>query len=490
MLTHDWDFLCPRTLFSIFMHNFHTLAFLTNTMTDATDDKAHSAASKETSNDSTITKTTEEAADLKDATKLDASTTKSLAPKAEEPSHKKRRPSIQLNKDDHPEGECSDDPELNDEGEKRSDPFKRASEDVLKGRKIVKASRKWESASTGGGGGGVFGGVSLVASSNGSDIQKEQANTSKAVGDKKDNAPKSVFGSTAKVPTFGSTATSSGFGTFGSGFSAANGFGVLKSKAKDDKEDRKDPPKSTFGSGFGASAGFGAVQPASNGFGTKKEEDKTAAKVDSENSGTFTASTTTSEKVIMQSTGVTNNGEEDYECICEVRAKLFKLSPLEKSEEETEEDKGEKVASVPSTAGRLELKSTDEKKEEADKKSPSKVEMIWKEAGIGPVRILNPNQNLLNLKDDTDDKSKAHPRIVQRQESAPGSQGMGVILNANLFPDVCRVFRATEKMIKLDAPNPNKDSDRALLSYSLRVKTAAEADGVQKALEKLGFKFE
>ena len=45
---------------------------------------------------------------------------------------KKRRSNIQLNKDDHPEGACNsdddDDGELNDEGTKRSDPFKRASE--------------------------------------------------------------------------------------------------------------------------------------------------------------------------------------------------------------------------------------------------------------------------------------------------------------------------------------------------------------------------
>ena len=42
---------------------------------------------------------------------------------------KKRRSNIQLNKDDHPEGHtCDDDDdgELNDEGTKRSDPFKRA----------------------------------------------------------------------------------------------------------------------------------------------------------------------------------------------------------------------------------------------------------------------------------------------------------------------------------------------------------------------------
>ena len=46
-----------------------------------------------------------------------------------QPSNKKRRSNIQLNKDDHPEGNSDDgDGELNDEGTKCSDPFKRASE--------------------------------------------------------------------------------------------------------------------------------------------------------------------------------------------------------------------------------------------------------------------------------------------------------------------------------------------------------------------------
>jgi len=46
-----------------------------------------------------------------------------------QPSNKKRRSNIQLNKDDHPEGNSDDDDgELNDEGTKRSDPFKRSSE--------------------------------------------------------------------------------------------------------------------------------------------------------------------------------------------------------------------------------------------------------------------------------------------------------------------------------------------------------------------------
>jgi hypothetical protein len=393
---------------------------------------------------------------------LDVSTIKSLAPKAsavDEQSKKKRRSNIQLNKDEHPDGECSDeDGELNDDGEKRSDPFKRASEEVLKGRKIVKVSKKWEKSEGSAAGGGVFGGVQLVAPDKKDDEKKE--------------ASKSVFGSSAKVPTFGSAAT------FGSGFGAvANGFGALKPKT--DGEDKKDDnSKPTFGSGF-ASSGFGSAAAAavnSNGFGNANKTDKdTATKPDSE--GTFTASTSATEKIVMQPTEV-NNGEENEDLVCEVRAKVYKLSPVDEAEE-TKEEKGENVPSVPSTSGRMELKKNDEKKEENEQKNGDKIEMEWKSRGIGPVRVLKPKK--LGTADNTNDR----PRVVQRQETAPGSKGTTVILNTALVPE-CRVTRTSEKTVKLDAPNPKKEeTGRALESFSFFVKTPAEADKLMSSLEKM-----
>jgi len=76
-----------------------------------------SAESKETTAPDMPTKDTN--------TNEGASSTSSAQPS----DNKKRRSNIQLNKDDHPEGNSDDDDgELNDEGTKRSDPFKRASE--------------------------------------------------------------------------------------------------------------------------------------------------------------------------------------------------------------------------------------------------------------------------------------------------------------------------------------------------------------------------
>ena len=65
------------------------------------------------------------------ASSSSSSTTNNAATNNASPqqSSKKRRSNIQLNKDDHPEGHTcddNDDDELNDEGTKRTDPFKRA----------------------------------------------------------------------------------------------------------------------------------------------------------------------------------------------------------------------------------------------------------------------------------------------------------------------------------------------------------------------------
>ena len=149
-----------------------------------------------------------------------------------QPSEKKRRSDIQLNKDEHPEGHTcdSDDDDLNDEGGKRSDPFSRASEEVIKGRRILKAKKSWTSGGAGGVGGGVggtFASVNLVAASTSTDTSTAKTTaatdetsaaanaTAKSTMEKDGStsaADSIVFGSTAKIPTFGSV-TGSGFGS-------------------------------------------------------------------------------------------------------------------------------------------------------------------------------------------------------------------------------------------------------------------------------------
>jgi len=193
------------------------------------------------------------------------------------------------------------------------------------------------------------------------------------------------------------------------------------------------------------------------------------------------------------------NGEEDEDCVCEVRAKLFRMAPVAPEQEtEATETKESVVPSVPSTAGRMELKKDDDKQKEGtnDGASGGKNEMImdWHEAGIGPVRILKRKEypcassNIAENNDSAQEKDRftALARVVQRRETAPGSQGTKLILNVRLFPDLCRVHRKSEKCIQLDAPSSDGDgSGRTVGGYLFRVKTAAEADLLQTCLEKM-----
>jgi hypothetical protein len=272
----------------------------------------------------------------------------------------------------------------------------------------------------------------------------------------------------------------------------SNGFGSIKATAspEEDKSEKNSPPKA-FGQGFGAvSTGFGAVKSAGSGFG--KTEAESIATAESGSTGAFASSTSSTAKFVIQAPVSLANGEEDEDCVYEVRAKLFKLAPVTPGEEEEDETKAESVPSVPSTAGRMELKKDDEKKEETNDAADSKdaVKMDWHEGGIGPVRILKRKVNPFNAENNDaekdDVKTTANARVVQRRESAPGGQGTKLILNVRLLPGVCKVHRKSEKCIQLDAPNIDGDgSGRALGSYLFRVKTAAEADSLQSSLERM-----
>jgi hypothetical protein len=180
----------------------------------------------------------------------------------------------------------------------------------LKGRKIVKASKKWGgvSASGGGGGGGIFGSVNLVTSKP-AEVNGEKEGEA--------SAP-AVFGSTAKVPSFGSAAA--GKSTFGSGFGAvSNGFGSIKATASPEKDkSEKDSPPKAFGQGFGSvSTGFGAVKSAGSGFG--KTEAESAETAESGSTGAFASSTSSTAKFIIQAPVSLANGEEGEDCMYENR---------------------------------------------------------------------------------------------------------------------------------------------------------------------------
>ncbi|KAL7534193.1 hypothetical protein ACHAWF_004751 [Thalassiosira exigua] len=461
---------------------------------------------------------------------------------------KKRRSDVQLTKDDRSEGRDgeADDGDLNDEGGKRSDPFERASDEVLKKRRIVKASQgKWSAAAGGngsanGGGGGTFASVTLRPSGEGGE---KSPSTSSG-----DAAP-AVFGSRAQVPTFGSAAAAGGgpgfgsaatkAGEFGSGFgSASSGFGALKPSpdkdtagdGKGDADDKGDadssPPKaSAFGGGFGApSSGFGALNSTKSSFGfgstsddkgavgsgsafgskgggfgsASGDKDTAAASTGSEFGGTFAKSPepapSTPSKFPTSSVVDTANGEQNEDCLCQVRAKLFKMVPEEKNpaaDEEGSPPKGD-VLSVAPTSGRMELVKA--KKE--DGASPEKggesagsqtagvdgaqnPRMVQKEAGIGPVRVLKQKSPLAIVEEGADeDRNPPLARVVQRQETS-GGQATKVILNVRLDPETCNLIRRGEKFVQLNVPN----GAGALESSLFKVKTTADADTLEKNLK-------
>jgi len=435
------------------------------------------------------------------------------------PSSKKRRPGIQLNKDDHLEGQDDNsdgDDELNDEGGKRGDPFKRASEDVINKRKIVKVSSKWSSGTTGASGGSTFASVKLAPTA--TEKSEKDAEPSES------NTTTSIFGSSAKI-TFGSNAigaTRSGFGStvaksggFGSGFgSVSNGFGALKSASSDKNNSANDhtnsaPSKSTaFGGGFGAvSSGFGSIQSSTTPslFGSSAStkavsspKNTVSTSSGSGLAGTFANSPKKSSPSKFPTSSVvdTANGEQDEDCICQVRAKLFKMVP-DNDTPDTEEDssalKGD-VPSVPSTSGRMTLvKAKKEGEEESPKKSKesldrakestagkdgeNKPKLVQKEAGIGPVRILKrKSPMILGRCEEAAKKPYLFSRVVQRQETSGGATR--VILNVRLLPQTCDVIRRGDLFVQLNAPN----GDGALESSLFKVKTSAEADTLENNL--------
>jgi len=421
--------------------------------------------------------------DGKDTTNTaeNSSASSPLAPSAASASdkRKKRRSDIQINKDDHPEGDgCSDDDdELNDEGEKRSDPFNRAPEDILKKRKIVKASSKWGGGGAASSGGGAFASVNLTAAST----------------------------TSTTAPSFG-TLSATGFGS--ASVAASNGFGAKKEDTdKSSNTTTTETKPSVFGGGFGAvssgfgaaKSGFGAVSTASpSGFGSAvtstatspdgdddkggKEENKSGdSSPNKELNGEKTTTTTQSTLFPITTTVCVNNGEENEDCLCQVVAKLYKMVPDVKEADVTDMEKGD-VPSVPSTSGRFGDVKQDDNKEGGtscaskdagkDEKEGSTSKLVRKEAGVGNVRVLK----LRSFGDKEKNENKSLGRVVQRQR---GSNSL--ILNIRLIPKQCKVTRPGEKFVQLNAPS----KDGTLESFLFRVKTNEDSDNLTKHLESM-----
>jgi len=369
------------------------------------------------------------------------------------PKRNKRTAEIQLNKDDHPEGDNDppssrgddDDDEngdRNDEGGKRSDPFQRASEDVLKKRKIVRAKRTW------GGGGGSAAAGAATASSNpfaavrltgqrteveGGGSQTKEAEAEAESPTKATSSTTPIFGAGAKIPTFGSAAPSSGFGA-GFAASGGGGFGTVSSfrtnsaaashgDAVETTGTDSGKSSSAFGGGFGAvSAGFGTVLgkkvppgsaggAASDGLGTSSSTPADDASGGADlggfsgafayagdkptNAGNVTSKTTFPANAMVD----ISNGEENEVIVFEVRSKLFKMVKCDDASKSGNVggdgglggvSQGDiLVPSVPSTTGRMEL-VTNRKNDEKERKQENNEGANDKEEAKGQGTVSAP----------------------------------------------------------------------------------------------------
>ena len=415
---------------------------------------------------------------------------------------KKRQSDIQLSKDGVTNNDSDgsgedDDGNLNDEGGKRSDPFKRAPDDVLKNRKIVRASSKWSGGKNGGTEvGGTFASIKLTHISPAKKLAETESST---------------IGSNSILGGNGSSTAKSG-AQFGSGFgNVSNGFGSFNSSSSSaNAEFRSGEPNRSasksmpFGVGFGSvTSGFGSLKSFSteSGFGSASQP---------KSSPSIECATTTSnnsshaKKVANPSTAYQSqfptasvvdidNGEQEEDCLCQVRAKLYRMVPeVESSDVDGESKLKGDVPSVPSTTGRMESvtnqKHTQDGSTEAEKaghytseggEGGKKPNLVQKEAGIGPVRILKrkPPKKLGNDGGKTHAEQQSTVRVVQRQETSGGGTTR-VILNIRLDKATCTVLRRGDKFVQLNAPK----SCGAVESLLFKVKTTAEADTLENTL--------
>jgi len=394
----------------------------------------------------------------------------------EPPAKKKRGADNQITKDDYEDGDGDDDAENDDR--LKPDSFKRASNEVLAKRKIVKVSRKF--------------GASKPA---------EPAAT--AISDKSESSKPTIsnpFASTNFASPSSSTKTGFGFGS-SSGFGAtspngngSSGFGS---------------GSSGFGngsSGFGSGGGFAGVGTAgkSSGFGSGSTTGFVFGSKSSSNGGskslfgspaasgiTFSLSSKTADAGKKDANNIKTTklpdkvdlktGEEDEEEIHSGRCKSFEWV-LEKSSGATTtsangtdggDGKNSPIKTNPSVQSSTQFQAAiSSKKDDGDEKdtrssctengaaaSTAAEKHRWSELGIGPVKIL---------------RSKKYPerlRLVQRRESSKNGPATKVILNIPLWREsTCVRDRQALQYMRLKTMKEGK-----MCQYSLKFKENSDA---------------
>uniref|UniRef100_A0A7S1Z143 RanBD1 domain-containing protein n=1 Tax=Ditylum brightwellii TaxID=49249 RepID=A0A7S1Z143_9STRA len=359
----------------------------------------------------------------------------------EEPPKKKRGADRQITKDD---GEEEDD----DNEESSTNPgtgFKKASEEVLKKRRIIKARNP----------------LATIP-----ETKEEPAEDKKEDEEKKDTT--NPFGavqlsSPSKTNPFAAALSKTGTG-FGSTFaSTSTTFATAASSTS----------TTGFGSAFGSSTNSTAFGSTKSIFGSSFNSSSSPPPI------TFgsTPKTPTAPAIELPAETDVANGEENETCVFQTRAKLFKLDTTKPSSEpspqESQDSIGSSMAATsvpPSSSSSLGPKKTNSTDADSKLEESQEEKQQWKEVGIGPVRILTL-------------PSASTTRVVQRRESTPGGPGTKLILNVALRKE-CHVFRQADKYVRLATVEQEEGEEGSLSSvmYLWKVKTVGEADDLEKFL--------
>ena len=174
-------------------------------------------------------------------------------------------------------------------------------------------------------------------------------------------------------------------------------------------------------------------------------------------------------------------GEEDEDCIMQLRLKLFKLEEVvdissQPNQMKTESD-GLK-SSISKTSKDSSEKKDDSKQVETTNKEEPKTKKEWKELGIGPCRIL---EKKTDKEEEEEGKMKTSYRLVIRREHKPNGPGIVVMLNTIVKQGNMLIASHTDNTIRMVTLS-GKD---VVVSntYLLRCKTKDEKEKLFKQIE-------
>ena len=329
-----------------------------------------------------------------------------------------------------------------------------------------------------------------------------------------------------------SSTPSTSFGGFGSAFSSTpfSGFSSFATQSNSNTSIFSSTTKassSLFGnnniSGFGSSATgstatsslFQKKTSESNEEGDDDDDDDENNENNANNDDDEISPLSPS---LPKCTVPVSNGEENEKCRFNIRAKLYKLVRVVDSQQSNTNGNfsiGASEGIVPSvppaskigfditnTSSTFNNKadenvtttSENNHNKETSSLPQDEKKMEWKEVGIGPLRILEGESS----------ENHHHVRLVQRRESTPGGSGTKLILNLPLRNE-CKVTRKSDKCVFLAAfevimdavqndvieTKDTEDDSNELgtkkisfesVQYLFKVKTVAEADSLEQAL--------